>query len=515
MKKFLVYNFSGELDEVSHLFPSERLARIAGVVRHHGGAATILDRADFADLDLFGKDFMQNLGGLSFSESNGRYEEGVEKEARHIADGCFDTILMNLWHGTGFKFSMDLAKMLKELVPEIEILGIGQKVDWFKEHILALSGESLDGLITGLGFDAVAGLVGGEDIGVVPGVICRADGRIRTNDRESIDVDDYAGPVYDGAVYLNIDSKVPVFSITLSNQACRSRCVFCVRPANYGRSVRRRSIERVVGELEDLCFNKGATHFRVEDSTPPRNALTDLAGAVCDSRLAGRITLSAFARADVNSTEDFDLLKRAGFISLFFGMESLDDETLVRLKKGTTYPAIRAAIERAHAAGIYTVGSFIFPTPGETERSMETTLSRILKLKPHLDSVLVLPAGVYPASEWGQHPEESGIRLADDYVAEALIYPIKYEVPMRHWKPFPFTYRLMGKGAEETTFDDIVTFHEQFVLRIKNEFDIPRVPDYYFLLAHMIGAEPSDVARGIVGHIMGRDYAGLQEMLRR
>ena len=102
-------------------------------------------------------------------------------------------------------------------------------------------------------------------------------------------------------------------------------------------------------------------------------------------------------------------MAEAGILSLFFGLESLDDERLATLQKGFEYEAIRETLTRAHAAGIRTVGSFIFPTPGETEKSMQTTLAHLRELRPLLDSAVVLPAGVYPPTEWGVHPERYGI----------------------------------------------------------------------------------------------------------
>jgi radical SAM superfamily enzyme YgiQ (UPF0313 family) len=188
----------------------------------------------------------------------------------------------------------------------------------------------------------------------------------------------------------------------------------------------------------------------------------------------------------------------------------LDDGTLERLRKGFTYEAVRGTLEKAHSAGIRTVGSFVFPTPGETRESMESTLKRIAELKPFLDSVLVLPAAVPPNTEWGRNPEQFGIKLADNYIEESIIYPVKYEVPIEHWRPFPFTYSLEGASAEETTFADIARLHSEFTSRIREEIGIPRVPDYYFLLSDLVDEDPGKVWNMIVGCIMKRDYEGLK-----
>jgi radical SAM superfamily enzyme YgiQ (UPF0313 family) len=268
----------------------------------------------------------------------------------------------------------------------------------------------------------------------------------------------------------------------------------------------------VIAELSELRFGRGVTHFHIEDSTPPRGALTELAQAILDSPLKGQVYLSAFSRVDINRTEDFERMARAGFLSLFFGLESLDDDMLKHWRKGTRYATIRETVEKAHAAGIYTVGCFIFPSPGETRRSMDTTLGRIKELKPALDSVLVVPAGVQPFTEWGRHPEAFGIRLTDGYIEESMIYPMRYEVPIEHWRPLPCTYPLMGKPADEITFADIARVHAEFAKHLRADLKMARVQDYCFLIAHLLGQAPDRTAFEIVTCLMQRDYARLRGM---
>ncbi len=511
MDSFLVYNFSGELSEVSHLFPNERLAKIAAIVKAEGKEITIIDRANFHDMITLGSDYMENLGKLSFYESNELYKKVVEREAREIAGGGFDCIFMNLWHGAGFKFSVDLLNAIKGLNPAVKIYGIGQKVDWFTEHILRLGHGNWDGLITGLGYNAVENIVAGREFKDSPNVIFSAGAKVVSNPRETISTDSYPGAVYDPQVYSNINHKLPVYSLTLSNQACPNRCVFCVRPGNYGREVENRDISVVLDELKDLRFNQGVRHFRIEDSTPPKNSLTELAEAIVSSGLQQDISLSAFSRVDMNSAEDFPLLREAGFVSLFFGLESLDDDNLKRLRKGFTFKTVGATLEKAHSVGIKTVGSFMFPTPGETRESMENTLQRIALLRPVLDSVLVLPAAVPPSTEWGKRPADFGIRFSKNYIEESIIYPVKYELPIEHWRPFPFTYDLEGVPAEKVTFADIARLNTEFTSRIRNEIGIPRIPDYYFLLADFVREDPEKTWKTIVGCLMKRDYERLRD----
>jgi len=512
MKNVLLYNFSGELDDVSHLFPNERLARLAGIIRQAGARVLILDRANFTDLQAFGPSFMEDLGKLGFQDTSAALLKAAQIEAQKVAAAGCDTVLAYLWHGSGFKFTVEMLRCLRQLCPQVAIYGIGQKVDWFTHHILELTGDSLDGLVRGLGYDTVQHLASGGAPATAPNLILGGSAATEeTTDRSPIAVDDYPPPCYAPDVYLRIGDKIPVFPIALSNEACPNRCVYCVRPENYGRTLIRRDPATVVREMETLHRDFGVTHFRVQDSTPPRGALTALALALRNSPLHGNVRMAAFARVDVHRDEDFDLLRDAGFIAMFFGVESLDPETLARLQKGISVEAVIDTLHRAHAAGIFTVASFIFPLPGATRASMQLTLDRITECRADLDALLVLPAGVYPPTPWGRAPEQHGIRLAPDYIRKSIVYPIKYLIPLRDWKPLPFSYDLMGKPAAEVTFADIVDAQEAFSATVRGELGIPAVPDHYVLLADLAGRPPAEFARQAVRCIATRDYAGLRK----
>ena len=512
MKRMLVYNCSGELDDLSHLFPNERLARIAAIIRAEGYHADLIDRANFSDLQRFGAEFLTLLGELPFAGTHPSYEARLREEVDALLANDYQLIFLNLWHGTGFKFSMDLARLLKAARPDVPIFGVGQKIDWFKEAILTFAGNGLDGLVTGLGYNAVRAIVRNEAGTSCPNTIMRVNGTVVENPREVLRVDDYPSGDFSPEVYHGIAEKLPIQPITLSNQACPNSCIFCVRPQNYGQVNRRRSVNNVVEEMLEAYTERGIRHFRFDDSTPPPLAMTDLARALLRSELAGRITFSGFARVDTNSEEDFFMLRDAGCLALFFGVESLDDGNLRRLEKGTTYHAVLDTIRRAHAAGIVTVSSFIMPMPGETRHSMQTTLERIADNREIFDSVLALPAGIYPPTAWARHPEKYGVALDDDYLERFVTFPIRYLLPAHYWPVPPFRYAVMGKSLEDTTFNDIIAVYEEFQRIIQRDIGIPCIPDYYYLAADYLGMNPAECTRRIINGMIARDYAGIAHL---
>jgi|GEM_PF-1661114 len=514
MHHVLIYNFSGELDDVSYLFPNERLGRLAAVLAAGGCRVQIVDRANLDDLVAIGRDYLKCLGDLDFAGSAPMHVAQVRAEAERLLASGPDTLLLNLWHGTGFKFSLDLARALKAARPGLQIIGIGQKVDWYREHVLGLADTGLDGLITGLGYDVARHLAAGGTLSAAHNTVTREATGVAVRPIREVDVSDYPVADYAPAVYTTIAGKVPVYPIVLSNQACPNACVFCVRRANYGQVNLRRSTAAVVAEIEALHRERGVRHFRIEDSTPPGQALSELAQALLDRGLAGSCRFSGFSRVDSTGREDFPLLRAAGVQALFFGIESLDDDMLARLRKGTDYGAIRATLQAAHESGIRTVGSFIFPLPGETRRSLETTLARLREIRPFLDALVAGPAGVYPHTDWGEHPEQYGITLAPDYLQRAITYPVKYLLPFRLWPPLPYAYSAPAPGEDTAARVPFTEAYERFMAYVRSELRLPGIPDYYYLLADLMGQDPMVSTQSLVRLMVERDYAGLARVLR-
>jgi len=543
--RYLIYNFSGEIDDLSHLFPNERMAQLAAIIRSEGAEAEVWDRgniktltelapahwkrsvAGFTGEKLF--ETIANNGGPNRlqktvyglplklasdsmeSEIERNYTEFINAEARRIADGGFTAVILNLWQG-GFAHSMRLAGLLKDAT-DIPIYGTGQRVDWFQQHILRHNPQ-LDGIMLGLGYGTLRRLLRGEPFEELPNVAF-VNGRAvaECSARRVTEVDWLPMPDYSPQVYRGIEGLIPLAHVSLSNQACPNHCAFCPRPSNYGRAVRRKPVEHAVDEVEALCEH-GVTHFRIADSTPPPGQLTDFAAGLIKRRLHVRdLQIAAFSRVDQNRDEDFGLMRRAGFRALFFGLETLDDDGLRRIRKGITYDDIRQTLRRAHEEGFFVVGSIIFPLPGETAESRETTFDRLRELAPWLDSVLIQPAGVYPTSPWGRHAEEFGIHLEDDYIARLMDYPVKFIIPMRFWQPFPFSYPIMGKDAREVSFDDIRTAFESFSSRVWRELSISNVQDYALLVADMLDEEPRAFTDRIKKLMVTRDYDALGKIV--
>jgi hypothetical protein len=80
-----------------------------------------------------------------------------------------------------------------------------------------------------------------------------------------------------------------------------------------------------------------------------------------------------------------------------FGVESGNQAVLDSIKKRQTLDDVRRAFREAKAAGLQTMGFFIFGLPADTEESMEDTIRFALELDPDLANFMI--AAPYPGTE--------------------------------------------------------------------------------------------------------------------
>ena len=142
----------------------------------------------------------------------------------------------------------------------------------------------------------------------------------------------------------------------------------------------------------------------------------------------------------VNHTdlELFQLMKAAGCKRVGFGVEN-GDETMLRnvIRKGQTLDQVRDAFANAKAAGLQTMGFFIFGMPGDTEESMEKTIRLALELDPKLANFMlaapfpgtvmydmILEGGQVFADTWGDfaiHEQKTRFTMREGYDPELVI----------------------------------------------------------------------------------------------
>ncbi|NLE76793.1 MAG: radical SAM protein [Chloroflexi bacterium] len=216
-------------------------------------------------------------------------------------------------------------------------------------------------------------------------------------------------PVTDG-----LDPHARAYTI-ITSRGCPYQCIYCSKPIT-GHTWRPRAPERVVEEWRYLVEEMHATEIGVTDDV--WNLDLDRAKALCRLLIAEGLHTVPWVtihgmRVTSTDQELFHLMKAAGCKRVGFGVESGNQQVLDTIKKRQTIPEVRRAFTQARAAGLQTMGFFIFGLPTETEETMEETIRLALELDPDLGNFMM--ATPYPGTELYEQVKREGRLFTDDW----------------------------------------------------------------------------------------------------
>lgn len=222
----------------------------------------------------------------------------------------------------------------------------------------------------------------GADLGGVPGVAFRKDGRIVLNEPRTpiADLDTLPFPAWDiippGAWKNYWDPRCnahPVVTLQ-TNRGCPYNCAFCSEFVIYGKGVRFRSAPKIVDEMEYCIERFGAKGVSIVDSIfTLRPALVE---AVCDEIISRNLDVSWFCNSRVDSLRDGMLpkMKKAGCIRIYFGVETGTTDGLIQVNKKATLGQAVEALSACKRHGVRSEAGFIMGLPRQTRKDMLATV---------------------------------------------------------------------------------------------------------------------------------------------
>ena len=185
------------------------------------------------------------------------------------------------------------------------------------------------------------------------------------------------------------------FTFIVTSRGCPAGCKYCIKHVSYQNSVRVRSAEHIVEELEGLVA-LGITniHMYADLFTVNREHVISLCDLILRKGL--RIKWTCNSRVDYVDEEMLRLMGQAGCWLISWGIESANEEILKRARKGYKKEQAFLALKWAKQAGIKNWGYFIIGLPGETETSIRETIDYAKQLP--LDIALFHIAAPYPGT---------------------------------------------------------------------------------------------------------------------
>ena len=272
-----------------------------------------------------------------------------------------------------FHIAASIMKTAKEGFPSaITVMG-GPHVSFDYENTLKHYPE-IDLVVVGEGEQTIADMVPVIKNRLawlgVEGIAYRDHGKVVfTGERELIrDLDSLPFPsrhLLPMSRYLALGFPISI----ITSRGCPNRCIFCQGHRMVGHRIRSRSPQLVLDEIEYLLsFGFEWVNFSDDFFTSNPKRVKEICSGIKHRGLS--FGWGAFARADSVNRELLSIMRDAGCDTVFFGIESGNQEMLDRIKKHVKLDRIRQAVEDSKAIGMTVFGSFIIGLPGETMATM-------------------------------------------------------------------------------------------------------------------------------------------------
>lgn len=430
--------------DVAFMFPPSRLSPFM----HHLGVAYI--QAYLAKHGITSKQVTPELG----CTLNDCVDQLIATDAKVIGLTCFDN---------NFFLVRTIASIMKRRNPKAVVIAGGPTAT-FSDELLLTNAPDIDLCVRFEGEETTLELVSLNLDGIlqdnledVAGISFRRDSSIfRTPDRQLFRDKNNKECVLDGlpSPYLEGILNGTESAGILTARGCTHYCTYCNFAAMSKHTIRYHSIDRVVSELHIIQSASKANHNKrsrkrtvsINDDAftlNPRRA-KDICQRIIDEEI--KLPLDCLCRADNMDEELIELLRGAGFVEIFFGLESAVPKVLHNIKKinkiekleEEEYASekrflhnIKEGITFAKHLGMNTAASIILGLPGETLNDGLQTIEFIRDLD--LDSYDHNYLTLFSGTELFNTANKYGIKFK---LSEFLLpYDTQYAYPV-HEIPF-------------------------------------------------------------------------------
>jgi anaerobic magnesium-protoporphyrin IX monomethyl ester cyclase len=235
-----------------------------------------------------------------------------------------------------------------------------------------------------------------------------------------LDIDALPIPAYDlldlSTFYESVFIRFPAATM-ITSRGCPFNCIYCSYPQTiYGHKHRAMSPERVLKEIRYLVNDLGVKEIRIDDDTFDinRKRVIELCKLLAKEKLD--MVFSVQCRPQLMTDEEAKWLKKAGCRMVLYGVESGNEDILVKIRKNTTKGEIRRGVKIAKRHGIDVLNCVMLGFYWDTRETVEETIRFAFDLNAEFTQVAAptpLPGTDYYdllkaekcilTDEWEQH----------------------------------------------------------------------------------------------------------------
>jgi anaerobic magnesium-protoporphyrin IX monomethyl ester cyclase len=311
---------------------------------------------------------------------------------------CEAVLIGHMASTSGHLTCIYLTKEIKKKMPDVYTVYGGVYPTFTYEEIMKENFD-VDFIVRGegeeTGLKLLRCLESEEDLSTVDSVVWRRDGKIVANRmRKPIDdIDKYRTGwelIEDWSLYpagwgLQGNSAVVQFS-----RGCIHRCSYCGQ-WDFWKTWRHRDPKKFVDELEMLYDKYNVRFFKLADENPTtdqkvfKELLSEIISRNMDIYLDATVRITDILR----DAAILPLYRKAGFFALDLGMETISDDKLHEIGKGS-YSEITKALALLRQYGILSMVNYIYGIEDESTSGLRRALSTLIKLNPDFLNALYL-----------------------------------------------------------------------------------------------------------------------------
>ena len=359
-------------------------------------------------------------------------EEGFEERLRASNAECVILPTAYKFHNNcpppAIKQSLRFAELVKKFNSTLPTVLIGSFTAVFSEQFL--KNPNVDYIVIGepeLGtLELIKAIENKSDISLVNGIGYKSNGEIKiTPPREFADLNKLPFPARD---LLKMDKYVfdsyfsPRVTNIITSRGCPFNCTYCfgascaVLPkSNTGKYYRTVEPERVIKELEYLIDKFKIKGIKFEDIEFCIDK--ERINKICELMIEKGIKLRwrCVTRVTSMSPELLRTMKKAGCVSVYYGVESGNAMVLEKCNKKITKELVRKVFKDTHDAGMVADASFLFGLPEDTPETIKETIEFAKELDPFVATFHIFTPYKGTQLDTQQHVKSATIDNLDDF----------------------------------------------------------------------------------------------------
>lgn len=196
----------------------------------------------------------------------------------------------------------------------------------------------------------------------------------------------------------------------------KAGCTFCSWTSLFP-TWRTQSPEKLLNEIGRLIDLGVKEVFDDTGTFPIGKWLQTFCEGMIERGYHKKIVFGCNMRAGALTKEEFELMGKAGFRFILYGLESANQKTIDRLNKGTTPKALETSLRLAKQAGLAPHVTIMFGYPWESKKDAQKTVdfSRRLFSKGYLDTLQATVMIPYPGTALYDQAQKNNWLLTTDY----------------------------------------------------------------------------------------------------